>query len=94
MLKFLHTRPQHYANQELIDDQAGFRKGRGTEIKWPTFDGSDRKLGNSKKTPKNPKTKKTTSVSSITAKPLTVWIIINHGKQLKSWEYQTILPVC
>ena len=40
MLKFLHTRTQHYANQELSDDQAGFRKGRGTEIRLTTFDGS------------------------------------------------------
>ena len=26
-------------------------------------------------------------------KPLTVWITINCGKFLKSWEYQTTLPV-
>ena len=30
MLKILHARHQHYANQELPDVQAGFRKGRGT----------------------------------------------------------------
>ena len=30
MLKILHARFQHYANQELPDVQAGFRKGRGT----------------------------------------------------------------
>ena len=30
MLKTLHTRLQHYANQELPDVQVGFRKGRGT----------------------------------------------------------------
>ena len=30
MLKVLHARLQHYANQELPDVQAGFRKGRGT----------------------------------------------------------------
>ena len=30
MLKFLHARLQHYANQELTDVQAGLRKGRGT----------------------------------------------------------------
>ena len=30
MLKLLHTRLQHYANQELRDVQAGFRKGRGS----------------------------------------------------------------
>ena len=38
MLKILHARLQHYANQELPDVQAGFRKGRGTQIKLPTFD--------------------------------------------------------
>jgi len=30
MLKVLHARLQHYANQELPDVQAGFRKERGT----------------------------------------------------------------
>ena len=30
MLKILHAGFQHYANQELPDVQAGFRKGRGT----------------------------------------------------------------
>ena len=30
MLKMLHARVQHYANQEIPDVQAGFRKGRGT----------------------------------------------------------------
>ena len=30
MLKCLHARLQHYANQELSDFQVGFRKGRGT----------------------------------------------------------------
>ena len=29
MLKILHARLQHYVNQELLDVQAGFRKGRG-----------------------------------------------------------------
>ena len=31
MLKILHARLQHYANQELPDVQAGFRKGRRTK---------------------------------------------------------------
>ena len=35
--------------------------------------------------------KPSTSVSLTTPKPLTVWIIINYGKLLKRWEYQTIL---
>ena len=30
MLKILYARLKHYANQELPDVQAGFRKGRGT----------------------------------------------------------------
>ena len=30
MLKILHARLQQYANHELPDVQAGFRKGRGT----------------------------------------------------------------
>ena len=33
------------------------------------------------------------SVSSITLKPLTVWIMTNCGKLLERWAYQTILPV-
>ena len=39
MLKILHARLQHYANEELPDVQAGFRKGRGTKDKFPTFAG-------------------------------------------------------
>ena len=39
MLKILHARCPHYANQELPDVQAGFRKGKGTRdqftnIRW------------------------------------------------------------
>ena len=30
MLNFLQARPQQYVNHELLDFQAGFRKGRGT----------------------------------------------------------------
>ena len=30
MLKILQARPQQYANREIPDVQAGFRKGRGT----------------------------------------------------------------
>ena len=42
------------------------------EVKLPTFTGSQRKLGNTRKT--------STSVSSVMLKPLTVCIIINCGK--------------
>ena len=75
----------HYANQELSDTQAGFRKGRGTRDQIPTFTESQRKLENFRKT--------YTSVLLTMPKPLTVWIIKNCGKLLKRWEYQTILPV-
>ena len=36
MLKILQARLQQYMNCELADVQAGFRKGRGPEIKLPT----------------------------------------------------------
>ena len=32
MLKILQARLQQYVNHELPDDQAGFRKGRGTRV--------------------------------------------------------------
>ena len=62
----------------------GLEKEEELEIKLLTFAGSERKLGNSRKT--------STSVSSTTPKPLTTWIIINCGKFLKRWEYHTTLP--
>ena len=43
MLKILQARLQQYVNHELPDVQAGFRKGRGTEVKWPTSAGSCKK---------------------------------------------------
>ena len=67
------------------DFQLGLEKEEEPEIKLPTFTISQRKLGNSRET--------SISVSSSTPKPLTVWILINFGKLLKRWEYQTILPV-
>ena len=80
MLKILQVRLQQYANRELPDVQAGFRKGRGTRdqianIRWIIKKESSRK----------------TSISALLTmpKPLTVWIIINYGKFFKRWEYQT-----
>ena len=58
-------------NHELPDVQAGFRKGRGTEIKLPISAGSLKKQESSRKT--------STALLTMT-KPLTVWITINHGK--------------
>jgi len=53
----------------------GLEKAEEPEIKLPTFAGSQRKQGNSRKT--------STSVSLTTLKPLTVWITTNCGKFLE-----------
>ena len=68
-LKIIQARLQQYVNHELPDVQAGFRKGRGTEIKLPTSIGSSKKQKNSRKT----------SISALLtmSKPLTVWITTN-----------------
>ena len=68
----LQARLQQYVIRELLDVQAGFRKGRGTEIKLPTSVGSSKKQENSRKT----------SISALLTmpKPLTMWITINCGK--------------
>ena len=88
MLKILKARLQHYVNWELPDVQAWFRKGRGNRDQIANICRiiPIRKQGNSRKT--------STSVSVITLKPLRVWIIMNYGKLIKRWNYQTILPVC
>ena len=72
MLKILQARLRQYVNHELPDVQAGFRKGRGTEIELPTFSGSLKKEEHSRKT----------SISALLTmpKPLIVWITINRGK--------------
>ena len=73
MLKILQARLQQYANRELPNVQAGFRKGRGTRdqmanICWITD--------------KAREFQKKTSISTLLTmpKPLTVWITINCGK--------------
>ena len=43
MLKIIQARLQQFMNHELPVVQAGFRKGRGTEIKLPTSAGSSKK---------------------------------------------------
>ena len=81
MLKILQARLQQYVNHELPDVLAGFRKGRGNEIKLPTSTGSSKKLQSSRKI-------STSSVLNM-PKSFTVWIIANCGKFFKIWEYQT-----
>ena len=50
MLKILQARLQQYVNHELPDVQAGFRKRRGPEIKFPTSAGSLKEQKTSRKT--------------------------------------------
>ena len=81
MLKILQARLQQYLNHGLLEVQAGFRKGKGPEIKLPTSSGSSKKQESSIKT----------SISAILTMPksLTVRITTNCGIFLKRWEYQT-----
>ena len=73
MLKILHPRLQQYVNHELLDVQAGFRKGRETrdqiaKICWIIEKGRQ--------------FQKKTSISALLTMPkhLTVWITIYCGK--------------
>ena len=70
MLKILQVRLQQYMNREILDVQAGFRKGRGTRDKIANILWQE----NSRKT--------STSASLTTLKPLTVWITHTHKKNL------------
>ena len=84
MLKILQARLQQYVNRELLDVQAGFRKGRGTRDQianiWWTLEEQE----HSRKT----------SISALLTmpEPLTVWITMNCGKFWKRWECQTTWP--
>ena len=81
MLKILQARLQQYVNRELLDVQAGFRKGRGTRDQIANIRWIIEKAKEFQKT--------STSALSTMPKPLTVWITINCGKFFKRWEYQT-----
>ena len=78
----LQTRLRQYMNQELLDVQAGFRKGRGTRDQMST------PVRKSKGIPE----KHRLLFNLAMLKPLTVWITTNCGKSLKRLEYQTTLP--
>ena len=71
-------------NQELLDVQARFRKGRGTRDQIANIHRIIQKQDNFRKT--------SISASLTMLKPLTVWIATNFGKLLKKWEYQIYLP--
>ena len=63
-----------------------FNGAEEPEIKLPTFTGSWRKQGSSRKT--------CISVSSTMLKPLSVWITTNCGKFLKTAYLSPEKPVC
>ena len=81
ILKILQARLQQYVNGELLDVQAGFRKGSGTRnqianIRWIME--------------KAREFQKNIYFCFLTMpKPLTVWITINCGKFFKRWEHWT-----
>ena len=80
MLKILQARLQQYANCELPDVPAGFRKGRGSRERIAAIRWIIEKARQFQK--KTNKQKKNTSISALLTmpKPLTVWITINCGK--------------
>ena len=80
--QIFQARLQQYMNCELLDVQAGFRKGRGTRDQIANICWIIKK---SKRVPE----KKSISALLTMPKPLTVWITINCGKVLKRWEYHT-----
>ena len=82
MLKIHYAGLQQYVNQELPDVQGGFRKAEEPEITLPTSVGSREFQKNIY-----------FCLTDYAKKPLTVWITIICGKFLKTWEYQTTLPV-
>ena len=82
MLKILQARLQQYMNHELRDDQAGFRKGRGSRDQTASIPWIIEKAREFQK--------KTSAFALLTTpKPLTVGITTNYAKFLKRWEYQT-----
>ena len=84
MLKILHTRLQHYGNQELPDVQAGFRKGRGTRDQIATIDWIIEKAREFQK-----------NIYLCFINYAKAFDCVDHkncGKFLKRWEYQTAWP--
>ena len=82
MLKILQARLQQYANCELPDVQAGFRKGRGTRDQIANICWITEKAREFQK--------------NILLYWLCQSLCTNHNKlweTLKRWEYQTIWPV-
>ena len=76
MVKILQDRLQQYVNRDLLDIQAGFRKGRETRDQTANICWIIEKAREFQE-------KKSTSASLTMLKPLTVWITTNCGKFLK-----------
>ena len=72
MIKILQARLQQYMNCELLDVQAGFRKGRGTRDQIANIHWIIKKAREFQKN--------IYSALLTMPKPLTVWITINCGK--------------
>ena len=72
VFKYLLYGIKQYMNRELLDVQAGFRKGRGTRDQIANIHWIMEKQESSRKT----------SISALLTmpKPFTVWITINCGK--------------
>ena len=83
MLRILQARLQQYLNWELLDVQAGFRKGRGIRDQIANIHWVIEKV----------RELKTKSASLAMLKPLILWITTNCIKFLKRWEYNTTLLV-
>ena len=84
MLKILQARLQQYANCELPDVQAGFRKGRGTRDQIANICWIIEKAR---------EFQENIYFCFIDyTKALTVWITTNCGKFWKRWDYQTTWP--
>ena len=84
LLKILQASLQQYVNWELPHIQVALRKGRGTEIKLPTFIGSWRAK----------EFRKNINFCFIDYTKGFDWrITTNCGKFLKRWEYHITLPV-
>ena len=75
LVKIMFKILQQYMNWELMDVQAGFRKGRGTRDQIVNIRRSQTKQGNPSKT--------STSVSLTMLKPFTVWTTTNCWKFLE-----------
>ena len=83
MLKILQARLQQYMNHELLDVQAGFRKGSGIRDQIVNICWIIKKEESSIKT--------SISVLLTMPKPLIVWTTTKSGKFWKRYEYQTTL---